>query len=79
MKQTDNFRYTEGVRKAQSDFATLDQPKNLMNLENHARIADDTERMNDAVSAHRMEPILDREFSFDDAPAGCEEVEFGHA
>ena len=42
MKQTDNFRYTEGVRKAQSDFATLDQPKNLMNLENHARIADDT-------------------------------------
>ena len=42
MKQTDNFRYTEGVRKAQADFATLDQAKNLMNLENHARIADDS-------------------------------------
>jgi lipopolysaccharide export system protein LptA len=42
MKQTDNFRYMEGVRKAQSDYATLDQAKNLMNLENHARIADDS-------------------------------------
>jgi lipopolysaccharide export system protein LptA len=42
MKQTDDFRYTEGVRKAQSDYATLDQAKNVMDLENHARIADDT-------------------------------------
>ncbi len=42
MKQTDNFRYTEGVRKAQADYATLDQAKNLMNLENHAHIADDS-------------------------------------
>jgi len=42
MKQTDNFRYSEGVRKAQSDYATLDNATNVMNLENHARIADDT-------------------------------------
>jgi NADPH:quinone reductase-like Zn-dependent oxidoreductase len=33
------------------------------------------ERMNDAVSAHRMEPILDREFSFDDAPAAYRHLE----
>jgi NADPH:quinone reductase-like Zn-dependent oxidoreductase len=31
--------------------------------------------MNDAVSAHRMEPILDREFSFDDAPAAYRHLE----
>ncbi|HKD07004.1 MAG TPA: LPS export ABC transporter periplasmic protein LptC [Bryobacteraceae bacterium] len=42
MKQTDNFRYSEGARKAQSDFATLDNATNVMNLENHARISDDT-------------------------------------
>jgi lipopolysaccharide export system protein LptA len=42
MKQTGDFHYTEGVRKAQSDFATLDNSKNLMNLENHARISDDS-------------------------------------
>jgi lipopolysaccharide export system protein LptA len=42
MKQNDDFRYTEGVRKAQSDYATLDNPKNLMDLVNHARISDDT-------------------------------------
>ncbi len=42
MKQTDDFHYVDGERKAQSDFATLDQAKNIMNLENHARIADDT-------------------------------------
>jgi lipopolysaccharide export system protein LptA len=41
MKQTDDFHYSEGVRKAQADYATLDQAKNLMNLENHARINDD--------------------------------------
>jgi lipopolysaccharide export system protein LptA len=42
MKQTDNFRYSEGVRKAQSDYATLDNATNVMNLENHARISDDS-------------------------------------
>jgi lipopolysaccharide export system protein LptA len=42
MKQTDNFRYSEGARKAQSDYATLDNAANVMNLENHARISDDT-------------------------------------
>jgi lipopolysaccharide export system protein LptA len=41
MKQNGDFHYTEGVRKAQADYATLDQAKNVMNLENHARIADD--------------------------------------
>jgi LPS export ABC transporter protein LptC len=42
MKQTDNFRYTEGVRKAQSDVATFDNDSNVMDLEKNARISDDT-------------------------------------
>ncbi|HZL57354.1 MAG TPA: LptA/OstA family protein, partial [Bryobacteraceae bacterium] len=42
MKQTDDFHYSEGIRKAQADVATLDQGRNVMNLENHARIADDS-------------------------------------
>ena len=40
--QTGNFRYTEGVRKAQADNAVMDNAKNLMDLDAHARIADDT-------------------------------------
>ena len=42
MKQTGDFHYAEGARKAQSDIATLDQERNVMNLETHARISDDT-------------------------------------
>ena len=42
MKQTGNFHYSEGPRKAQSDYATLDNAKNVMDLVNHARIADDS-------------------------------------
>jgi lipopolysaccharide export system protein LptA len=42
MKQTGDFHYVDGVRKAQSDYATLDNPKNLMDLVNHARISDDS-------------------------------------
>jgi lipopolysaccharide export system protein LptA len=42
MKQAGDFHYAEGLRKAQSDYATLDNPKNVMNLENHARMTDDT-------------------------------------
>jgi len=42
MKQTGDFHYVDGVRKAQSDYATLDNPKNQMDLVNHARISDDT-------------------------------------
>jgi lipopolysaccharide export system protein LptA len=40
--QTGNFRYAEGVRKAQSDTAVMDNLKNLMDLDSHARIADDS-------------------------------------
>ncbi len=40
--QTGNFHYAEGVRKAQADNAVLDNAKNLMDLDAHARIADDT-------------------------------------
>jgi lipopolysaccharide export system protein LptA len=40
--QAGNFRYTEGFRKAQSDTAVMDNAKNLMDLDVHARIADDT-------------------------------------
>ncbi|MDP9171290.1 MAG: hypothetical protein M3N54_11785 [Acidobacteriota bacterium] len=41
MKQTDDFHYVDGPRKAQSDSATLDHDANVMNLEAHARISDD--------------------------------------
>ena len=40
--QAGNFRYSEGVRKAQSDTAVMDNAKNVMDLDAHARIADDT-------------------------------------
>jgi lipopolysaccharide export system protein LptA len=40
--QTGNFHYAEGVRKAQSDTAVMDNAKNLMDLDAHARISDDT-------------------------------------
>ncbi len=33
------------------------------------------ERMNAAISMHRMEPIIDREFDFDDAPAAYRHLE----
>jgi len=42
MKQTDNFRYSEGDRKAQSDLATLQNDTNVMDLEKNARISDAT-------------------------------------
>ena len=42
MKQLDNFRYTEGVRKAQSVNATLENDRNVMFLDKDARIADET-------------------------------------
>jgi NADPH:quinone reductase-like Zn-dependent oxidoreductase len=35
------------------------------------------ERMNAAISAHRLEPIIDREFSFDDVPAAYRHLESG--
>lgn len=42
MKQTGDFHYSEGVRKAQADLATLDNGRNVMDLDSHARISDDT-------------------------------------
>ena len=40
MKQTENFRYTEGDRKAQAESATLQNDTNVMDLEKNARISD---------------------------------------
>jgi LPS export ABC transporter protein LptC len=40
MKQTENFHYTEGDRKAQADSATLQNDSNVMDLEKNARISD---------------------------------------
>jgi lipopolysaccharide export system protein LptA len=40
MKQSENFRYTEGDRKAQADSATLENDSNVMDLEKSARISD---------------------------------------
>ena len=42
MKQSDTFRYSEGTRKAQSDIANMDGAGNVITLNNHARISDDT-------------------------------------
>jgi lipopolysaccharide export system protein LptA len=40
MKQTGDFRYTEGERKAQAENATLQNSTNVMDLEKNARISD---------------------------------------
>lgn len=40
MKQTDDFRYAEGDRKAQADVATFQNDVNVMNLEKNARLSD---------------------------------------
>jgi lipopolysaccharide export system protein LptA len=40
MKQTDDFHYTEGDRKAQADLATFQQDTNVMNLERNSRLSD---------------------------------------
>src|SRR6185437_11615534 len=40
--QTGRFRYSEGVRKAESDTAVMDNAKNLMDLDAHARVSDDS-------------------------------------
>ena len=42
MKQQENFRYSEGTRKAQARNATLESSRNVMTLETGARISDDT-------------------------------------
>ncbi|HVW08297.1 MAG TPA: LptA/OstA family protein [Bryobacteraceae bacterium] len=42
IQQAGNFRYSEGTRKAQADSAVMDNAKNVMELEAHARVADDT-------------------------------------
>ncbi len=42
MKQSEDFRYTEGTRKAQARSARLETARNVMTLETGARISDDT-------------------------------------
>jgi lipopolysaccharide export system protein LptA len=42
LEQTTNFQYEEGERRARGDRATLDQSKDLMNLEGSARMWDPT-------------------------------------
>ena len=42
LRQTNTFRYTEGTRRAQADSASLDNARNLMMLNAHARVSDDT-------------------------------------
>jgi lipopolysaccharide export system protein LptA len=41
MKQVGDFKYSEGPRKAQAETATLEEARNVMNLENGARVSDD--------------------------------------
>jgi hypothetical protein len=40
MKQSEDFHYTEGDRKAQADNATLQNDTNVMDLDRNARISD---------------------------------------
>lgn len=40
MKQTDDFHYAEGERKAQADIATFQNDVNVMNLDRNARLND---------------------------------------
>lgn len=54
IRQAGNFRYSEGARKAQSDTATMDNAKNVMDLDAHARVADDTGST--AANHIRIEP-----------------------
>ncbi|HYA17076.1 MAG TPA: LPS export ABC transporter periplasmic protein LptC [Bryobacteraceae bacterium] len=42
MAQRTGFRYTQGVRRAQADNAVLENDRNQMDLDSHARIQDDT-------------------------------------
>ena len=42
MKQSENFRYTEGARKAQSDWRRSKNDRNVMNLDTNARISDES-------------------------------------
>jgi lipopolysaccharide export system protein LptA len=42
LEQKTDFRYEEGTRKATADRATLEQAKDLMNLDGSARVADPT-------------------------------------
>ena len=42
MTQTGDFHYSAGDRKAQSDVAVLDNTRNVMDLDAHARISDDS-------------------------------------
>jgi lipopolysaccharide export system protein LptA len=42
MKQWDHFTYEEGDRRATSMFATFEQDKDVMNLDEHARVWDST-------------------------------------
>ncbi|HXE61906.1 MAG TPA: LptA/OstA family protein [Bryobacteraceae bacterium] len=41
IQQAGNFHYSGGVRKAQADSAVMDNAKNVMDLDAHARVADD--------------------------------------
>jgi lipopolysaccharide export system protein LptA len=41
IQQAGNFRYSEGVRKAQADTAVMDNAKNVMDLDSHAHVSDD--------------------------------------
>jgi NADPH:quinone reductase-like Zn-dependent oxidoreductase len=64
-----------GVGAAGSLYALLGKQASLQGVYVGSR--GHFERMNAAVSAHRVEPIVDREFGFDDAPAAYRHLESG--
>jgi NADPH:quinone reductase-like Zn-dependent oxidoreductase len=64
-----------GVGAAGSPYALLGKQAHLNGVYVGSR--GHFERMNAAIFAHRMEPIVDREFDFEDAPAAYRHLESG--
>src|SRR5450631_638809 len=64
-----------GIGVAGSPYGLLGKQARLQGI--YVGPRGDFERMNAAIAAHRMKPIIDREFSFDDAPAAYRHLESG--
>jgi NADPH:quinone reductase-like Zn-dependent oxidoreductase len=64
-----------GVGAGASPYGLLGKQASLQGIYVGSR--GDFERMNAAVAAERMKPVIDREFNFDDAPAAYRHLESG--
>jgi len=64
-----------GVGDAGSPYGLLGKQASMHGVYVGSRVH--FERMNAAIGAHRLEPIIDREFGFEDAPAAYRHLESG--